>query len=129
MSRDPEKGPPTLPSGVQAVRTESGLEYVDVAPGSGKPVQEGDRVRVHYRTWLTDGRYIGGAVEPDGPFEFLLGSEAVPPGWNEGIQGMLPGGRRRLIIPADLAYGPAGEEGVIPPYSTLICDIELVSVS
>jgi len=126
MSRDHQEGPPTLPAGAGTVRTESGLEYVDISPGEGPPAREGDRVRVRYRTWLIDGRFIAGTVEPDEPFEFVLGSEAVVPGWNEGIQGMLPGARRRLIIPADLAYGADGEEGVVPPYSTLICDVELV---
>ncbi len=126
MALDPQDGPPTVPGGAGSVRTESGLEYVDIAPGKGRPVRVGDRVRVHYRTWLTNGRFLGGTTAPEEPFEFVLGSEAVVAGWNEGILGMLPGGRRRLIIPADLAYGADGEEGVVPPYSTLICDVELV---
>jgi FKBP-type peptidyl-prolyl cis-trans isomerase len=126
MSLDPHDGPPTVPAGAGSVRTESGLEYVDIAPGAGEPVRLGDRIRIRYRTWLTDGGFLAGTGEGDEPYEFVLGSEEVVAGWNEGIPGMLPGGRRRLIIPADLAYGADGREGVVPPYSTLICDIELI---
>ena len=121
------EGPPTLPPGVQAVRTGSGLEYLDVEIGSGTPARMSDRVRVHYRGWLTDGTLFERTDPTHGPLEFRLGEGEVIPAFDEGIAGMQPGGRRRLIVPSDLAYGPHGKPGRVPQFATLIYDVELVS--
>jgi peptidylprolyl isomerase len=124
---EPSEGPPTLPPGVQTVRTDTGLEYLDVAIGTGTPARMSDRVRVHYRGWLTDGTLFDRTGPERGPLEFRLGEGEVIPALDEGIAGMQPGGRRRLIAPSDLGYGPVGKPGRVPPFATLIYDVELVS--
>jgi FKBP-type peptidyl-prolyl cis-trans isomerase len=124
----PPEGPPTLPSTAEAVRTESGLEYFDVAPGDGTPVSAGSQVRVSYRGWLTDGTLFDSTDRRGGPLEFLVAGDEVIPALDEGVRGMRPGGKRRLIVPSDLAYGPRGKKGSVPPFATLIFDVEVLSV-
>ncbi len=119
-------GPPTLPKGAETVRTDSGLEYLDITPGEGEAAAPGARVRVHYHGWLTDGTLFE-RTPGRGPLEFRLGEGEVIPAFEEGIAGMRPGGRRRLIVPSDLAYGPRGKPGRVPPFATLIYDVELVA--
>jgi FKBP-type peptidyl-prolyl cis-trans isomerase FkpA len=118
--------PPALPAGADTVTTASGLKYVDVALGSGTVAQAGDQVSVHYTGWLSDGTPFdtsrGGA-----PLLFTLGAGNVIAGFDEGVQGMEPGGKRRLIVPPALGYGSTGA-GPIPPNATLIFDVELVAV-
>ena len=123
---DPGEGPPTLPPGATAQRTESGLEYLDVDAGQGPAARDGQEVTVRYRAWLTDGTPVGSTDGPSGPLVFRLGAGEVIPALDEGIAGMRAGGRRRLIVPSDLAYGPRGRPGRVPPFATLIYDVELV---
>jgi FKBP-type peptidyl-prolyl cis-trans isomerase FkpA len=128
MSHDPADGPPTLPAGVVTERLESGLEYAEVARGEGPEAQDGSNVRVRYLGWLTDGTLIDGSPDESDFREFALGDGVVIRGLNEGICGMRPGGHRRLIIPADLAYGSVGDGSRVPPYETLIYDVILLAL-
>ena len=107
--------------------TPSGLRYEDVKVGDGGVAGPGNSVLVHYTGWLTNGRKFdssrGGA-----PLEFRIGRREVIDGWDEGITGMKVGGRRKLVIPPGLAYGPDGSPPVIPPNATLVFDVELMGV-
>jgi FKBP-type peptidyl-prolyl cis-trans isomerase len=140
---DPRTGPPTLPKGVVLVQDDSGLEYMEIEQGRGRTAGPLDHVRIHWIGWLAGGTFLEstrglgemGRAEAGEPGamvhearEINLGDPIVIPGWRFGIAGMSEGGRRRLIIPSDLAYGARGKPPAIPPYSTLIYDIELIAV-
>jgi FKBP-type peptidyl-prolyl cis-trans isomerase len=106
----------------------NGLQYIDVAPGSGDEARAGQQVTVHYTGWLTDGTPFDSSRTRNSPFQFGLGQGQVIKGWDLGVAGMRVGGQRRLIIPPDLGYGARGAGGVIPPNATLIFDVELLAV-
>lgn len=113
--------------------TDSGLQYDELTLGTGAEAVEGDFVSVHYTGWLqnpdgSEGAMFDSSVERNEPFEFPLGAGHVIKGWDEGVQGMKVGGKRRLVIPSTLGYGSFGAGGVIPPDATLIFDVELLSV-
>lgn len=108
-------------------RTPSGLYYRDTEPGTGEEAQLGRMVEVHYTGWLADGTRFDSSHDRGDTFDFVLGTGAVIPGWEEGIAGMRTGGRRRLVIPPALGYGRDGY-GIIPPNATLVFETELVSV-
>lgn len=108
--------------------TDSGLKYEDLAEGEGASAARGQRVTVHYTGWLSDGTQFDSSLDHDDPFSFPLGAGHVIRGWDEGVQGMRIGGRRRLTIPPQLGYGAAGAGGVIPPYATLVFEVELLGV-
>ncbi len=108
--------------------TPSGLQYIEVARGSGAEARAGQQVTVHYTGWLTNGTEFDGSRGRNQPFAFALGRGQVIRGWDEGVQGMRVGGQRRLIIPPELGYGARGAGGVIPPNATLIFDVELLDV-
>lgn len=108
-------------------RTPSGLYIQDLAEGQGEAATPGDHVVVHYTGWFPDGREFDSSRGSE-PFEFVIGEQMVIPGWDEGVAGMRPGGRRRLVIPPNLAYGAEGAGGVIPPNATLVFDVELLQV-
>ena len=112
----------------QVITTASGLMYVEQVVGDGPEAAKGQTVTVHYTGWLKDGRKFDSSVDRRQPFAFPLGSGRVIKGWDEGVAGMHVGGKRRLIIPAPLAYGPRGAAGVIPPDAELTFDVELLSV-
>lgn len=107
---------------------ESGLKYEDLALGSGKCAEAGKKVSVHYTGWLENGRKFDSSVDRNEPFEFPLGAGRVIKGWDEGVAGMLVGGKRKLTIPSHLGYGKRGAGGVIPPDATLIFEVELLDV-
>ncbi|MBX3335071.1 MAG: FKBP-type peptidyl-prolyl cis-trans isomerase [Nitrospira sp.] len=112
----------------QEVTTSSGLKYVDQAVGTGEAAVAGKNVSVHYTGWLENGKKFDSSVDRGQPFSFPLGAGRVIKGWDEGVQGMKVGGKRKLTIPSDLGYGSRGAGGVIPPNATLIFDVELLGV-
>lgn len=126
MSADSESG---QTAGSNVVTTPSGLKYVEIKPGDGATPQKGQTVVVHYTGTLEDGTKFDSSRDRNRPFSFKLGVGQVIKGWDEGIASMKVGGRRQLIIPAELGYGSRGAGGVIPPNATLIFDVELLKVS
>jgi len=102
----------------------TGLYYVQTKKGSGSKPEIGKKVKVHYTGTLLDGTKFDSSVDRGEPFEFPLGRGQVIKGWDEGIANMQKGEKGFLIIPSDLAYGPGSRS--IPPFSTLIFEVELV---
>lgn len=108
----------------------SGLRYEDLVTGDGTRCQgRGDTVKVHYTGWLENGTKFDSSVDRDRPFSFPVDVGYVIKGWDEGVKGMKIGGKRRLIVPAELGYGAHGAGDVIPPHSILIFEVELLEVS
>ncbi len=112
----------------QEITTESGLKYIELEEGTGKSPMSGQGVVVHYTGTLEDGTKFDSSVDRDKPFSFTIGIGRVIQGWDEGVMSMKIGGKRRLIIPAELGYGARGAGGVIPPNATLIFDVELLDI-
>lgn len=110
------------------ITTPSGLTYIDQVVGTGDLAVAGQTATVHYTGWLTNGQKFDSSVDRGQPFSFPLGAGRVIKGWDEGVQGMKVGGKRKLTIPSDLGYGARGAGGVIPPNATLIFDVELLGV-
>jgi len=108
--------------------TDSGLKYDDMVEGEGAGAAAGQRVVVHYTGWLTDGRKFDSSLDRNDPFTFSLGAGQVIRGWDEGVQGMKIGGKRKLTIPPQLGYGARGAGGVIPPNATLVFEVELLEI-
>ena len=112
--------------------TKSGLRYNDKTVGTGDAAAKGDTVQVHYTGWLYVDGNRGAKFDSSvgkAPFEFKVGAGRVIAGWDEGVEGMKVGGKRELIIPPNLAYGPREVAGVIPANSTLDFEVELLKVS
>ncbi|MGH7592855.1 MAG: FKBP-type peptidyl-prolyl cis-trans isomerase [Gemmatimonadales bacterium] len=99
--------------------TGTGLYYRDLAVGDGPVATRGAQLSVNYTGWLADGTEFESSA-----YSFQLGAGSVIPGWDEGLVGMRVGGKRQLIIPADLAYGANGQ-GKIPPNAILVFNVEL----
>ena len=110
------------------ITTKSGLKYIDELEGTGATAKAGDQVSVHYTGKLKDGTKFDSSVDRNKPFDFPLGAGRVIKGWDEGVAGMKVGGKRKLIIPSDLAYGPNGRPPVIPPNAELHFDVELLKI-
>ena len=106
----------------------SGLWYTDVAPGQGLEAEPGRTVRVHYTGWLPNGKKFDSSRDRGQPFAFTLGAGQVIAGWDEGVKGMKVGGRRKLVLPPQLAYGDGGAPPDIPPGATLVFDVEVLDV-
>jgi len=112
-------------SGNKVVTTASGLRYVDMKAGAGESPAATDTVEVHYTGWLVDGTKFDSSVDRGTPATFAL--NGVIKGWTEGVGSMKVGGKRKLVIPPDLAYGKQGRPS-IPPDSVLVFDVELLSI-
>lgn len=109
------------------VTTPSGLRYIDEVVGTGESPKQGQQITVHYTGTLENGTKFDSSVDRGQPYTFRIGTGVVIKGWDEGIITMKVGGKRRLIVPANLAYGAAGRPG-IPPNATLFFDVELLGV-
>ena len=109
-------------------RMPSGLRYQDVAQGQGAEAVAGRAVTVHYTGWLPDGKKFDSSRDHGQPFTFTLGAGQVIAGWDQGVEGMRVGGRRKLVLPPDLGYGAAGAPPDIPPGATLVFDVEVLDV-
>jgi peptidylprolyl isomerase len=107
--------------------TPTGLKYIDEVIGTGRSPKTGDKVKVHYTGTLVDGTKFDSSRDRNQPFEFPLGIGRVIKGWDEGVATMKEGGKRKLIIPPELAYG-SRNMGSIPPNSILFFDVELIEV-
>lgn len=108
------------------VTTASGLKYVDVVEGTGASPRTGQSVSVHYTGTLENGTKFDSSVDRGTPYVFRIGTGTVIKGWDEGLMTMKVGGKRKLIIPSSLGYGPRGNPPDIPPNATLLFDVELV---
>lgn len=139
-AEEPAKKPAAAPAATKApakeaakaeakvVTTASGLKYVDEKVGTGESPKTGQTVVVHYTGTLTDGKKFDSSVDRGQPFKFKIGVGQVIKGWDEGVMSMKVGGKRKLMIPAKLAYGERGAGNVIPPNSDLNFDVELLGL-
>ena len=107
--------------------TKSGLQYEVLNEGTGKKPKATDTVRCHYEGRLLDGTVFDSS-EGKEPLTYTVGQMSLIPGWEEGVKGQPEGSQLQLVIPSALAYGPRGNGRVIPPYSPLVFDLEIVSV-
>lgn len=120
-----DKNSNSLQEGTQPVVSD--LQIEDLVKGEGKEAQAGNKVVVNYKGTLLDGTEFDNSYKRGEPFTFVLGENQVIQGWEKGILGMKEGGKRRLVIPPSLGYG-ARQVGPIPPNSTLVFEVELLSV-
>jgi FKBP-type peptidyl-prolyl cis-trans isomerase FkpA len=111
------------------------LQKIDIKKGVGEGISQGQVAVVHYTGWLYDptaeaqkGAKFDSSRDHGQPFSFTIGHGDVIKGWDEGVQGMQPGGQRRLVIPPALGYGEVGAQNVIPPNATLVFEIELLEI-
>ena len=111
------------------VTSPSGLRYIDEVVGTGESPKQGQNVTVHYTGTLENGTKFDSSVDRGQPYTFPIGTGVVVKGWDEGIMTMKVGGKRRLIVPANLGYGATGRPPKIPPNSTLLFEVELLGVS
>jgi uncharacterized damage-inducible protein DinB len=123
---------PKMPGGVPEVTgpvvENLAMHYIDIVAGTGAPAAPGKQYTVHYTGWLRDGTKFDSSVDRKEPLKFVQGRRLVIAGWDIGFEGMKVGGKRRLFIPYQLAYGEAGQ-GSIPPKAELIFDVELLGVT
>ena len=108
--------------------TVSELVIEDLAAGDGQELKAGDNVDMHYTGWLTDGTEFDSSHKRGRPLQFQVGVGRVIKGWDQGVLGMRVGGKRKLTIPSDMAYGDRGAGGLIPPGATLIFECELMTI-
>jgi len=104
------------------------LVIEELVVGTGPTAAKGQQVTVHYTGWLTNGNKFDSSLDRRQPFQFKLGAGQVIQGWDQGVEGMQVGGKRKLTIPPHLGYGSRGFPGAIPPNSTLVFEVELLGV-
>jgi peptidylprolyl isomerase len=124
-------GSPEAPAEVAEsnfVTTDSGLQYTDLTEGNGTSPTTGQIVAIHYTGWLEDGTKFDSSLDRGMPFVFPVGEDYIIPGLDEGLSSMKVGGKRQLIVPAELAYGEEGVGGVIPANTNLIFEVELLEI-
>jgi peptidylprolyl isomerase len=109
------------------ITLDSGLQYEELAEGTGERPNRGQSVTVHYTGWLSNGKKFDSSVDRGQPFVFTLGVGQVIKGWDEGVATMKVGGKRKLLIPPQLGYGARGAGGVIPANADLVFEVELIS--
>lgn len=128
---NPADNPPNVPKVEGTPKPLYSLRYIDIEVGTGPLAETRKFYTVHYTGWLTDGTKFDSSHDHDGgePIVFPYGGHRVIPGWDTGFEGMHIGGKRRLFVPYQLAYGESGRPPVIPPKADLIFDVELVSQS
>jgi ketosteroid isomerase-like protein len=117
----------TRADGTKEITTMSGLKYIDLVEGKGANPNQGQTVTVHYTVTLEDGMKVDSSVDRGQPYSFRLGVDPMIKGWEEGVRSMKVGGKRKLIVPGNLAYGARGRPPV-PPNATLLFDIELIGI-
>jgi len=110
------------------VTTASGLKYIDIKEGTGPSPAKGKLVSVLFIGTLQDGKVLDSTTDKNRPYQFTIGAGEVIPGWDEGIMSMKVGGKRKLIVPPNLAWGADGAGGVIPPNATVLFEVELLDV-
>jgi FKBP-type peptidyl-prolyl cis-trans isomerase len=114
------------------ITTGKGVQYRDLRPGAGAPAEVGDVATLHFTGWLDDkggkGRELYNTHSRGDPVSFVIGTDRVMPGWNEGVIGMRPGGKRLVKVPAELGYGARGVQDVVPPNAGLIFVMELMAL-
>lgn len=108
--------------------TPSGLYYIEEKKGKGPLAKLGDEVSVAYRGTTLDGKEFDSSYGRPEPLKFVMGETPIIPGWVEAIQLMSKGGKAKVVIPSDIAYGPQGRPGAIPPFSTLVFEMELLDI-
>ena len=123
------------PGAVTPASGVSSMQSIELKAGSGEPLAAGKVAVVQYTGWLYEasakdnkGKQFDSSRTGGQPFRFPVGTGQVIKGWDQGVAGMKVGESRRLIIPADLAYGDSGAGGVIPPGATLVFDIDLIGI-
>ncbi len=122
-----DSGPPPAPG--EPTFRDSGLGIIDIETGTGETPAPGQTLVVHYTGWVSeDGTKFDSSLDRGTPFEFVFGAGQVIAGWDEGLATMKVGGKRRLIMPADLAYGEQGRPPTIPPNAELTFDIEFLEI-
>ena len=126
-SPDVSLGGPIPDEGVVTMEPEVITEIL--IAGKGKDARVGDKVILHYTGTLSDGTKFDSSLDRGDPFSFTLGAGQVIAGWEIGVLGMKVGEKRKLTIPSELGYGESGAGDVIPPNSTLIFEIELISIN
>lgn len=132
----PPQSSSSSPSAASEAPAITELQKTDVVKGTGEGISAGQTAVVHYTGWVYDasapdhkGKQFDSSRGRGKPFRFAIGEGRVIRGWDEGVQGMQPGGQRQLVIPAELGYGATGAGGgVIPPNATLLFDIELLAI-
>jgi FKBP-type peptidyl-prolyl cis-trans isomerase FkpA len=109
--------------------TQSGMYFISEKTGTGAKVERGDLVKAHYTGYFLDGQVFDSSLESPEPFEFVAGRGEVIQGWDEAVLMMRVGGKARIILPSELGYGESDPRIPIPPFSTLVFDLEVVSLT
>jgi peptidylprolyl isomerase len=105
----------------------SGIKYEDIKVGTGAEAEAGKTIHVHYTCYMLDGTVADSSLKRGQPYGFKLGTASVIKGWDLGLVGMKEGGKRKLLVPSEFAYG-THRYGIIPPGSDLIFEVELLKV-